>query len=435
MLSSDGRQQDINLVLESGLVYEQTRCRVCNSANFIPVLSFGDQAISDFVDDSSKSPYAGLTVPLILALCDVSKGGCGLLQLKHTVNRQALYSKYWYKSGMNDTMKAALEGIARKAEKVVPLGDGDLVLDIGCNDGTLLRGYTKKLVRVGFEPTTNLLADARVGTNMIINDFWNYDAFARNFPQKRAKCITSIAMFYSIEDPNKFVSDIAKCLDEDGVWIIQMAYLTSMLDTNGFDNVCHEHLEYYGLLSLEKLVERHDLSVVDLELNDIYGGSIRVYIRQKGRGIPKSVAVHDLEHSEHELGLDTRKPYEEFGRRIDSTKKELVQFIEKEVGKGKTVYIYGASTKGNVILQYFGLDHKLIKGAAERNPDKWGKKTVGTMIPIVSEEEARAANPDYFLVLPWPFIEEFKRRERKFLERGGKFIVPLPTVKIIGVSD
>tara|TARA_B100000315_G_C14567557_1_gene583761 strand:+ start:174 stop:1439 length:1266 start_codon:yes stop_codon:yes gene_type:complete len=413
-------------------VYEQTLCRVCDSTKLEQVMTLGDQPISDFIDDKEISPYAGLSAPLTLVLCNPEEGGCGLLQMSHTVNRELLFKKYWYKSGMNDTMRSALESIAKKAEKAVPLSDGDIVMDIGCNDGTLLRGYDLNLVTVGFEPTTNLLSEARKENSLIINDFFNHKVFNEHFPERRAKCITSIAMFYSVEKPNLFVSDIAKCLDPEGVWIIQMMYLPSMLKTNNFDNICHEHLEYYGLKSLENLVERHGLSVVDVELNEIYGGSFRVYIRNSLRNYPKSVATLDLEEFEEKLGLETTEIYIEFARQIEKIKQQVVSFIEQEVKKGKTVYIYGASTKGNVILQYFGLDHKLLKAAAERNPDKWGKKTVQTKIPIISEKQARSEKPDYFLVLPWAFIEEFKRREKDFLDNGGKFIVPLPKFKIIG---
>jgi hypothetical protein len=407
---------------------------VCDSTHLIPVLSLGEQAISDFIDGNAESPGSELTAPLALVLCDVDKGGCGLLQLKHTVDRRLLYRKYWYKSGMNDTMRTHLESIAKKAEKVAALSHGDIVLDIGCNDGTLLRGYTLNLVRVGFEPTTNLLSEAGIGTSLIINDFFNFEKFNHHYGGRRAKCITSIAMFYSVEDPNQFVSDVAKCLDPDGVWIIQMMYLPSMLNTNNFDNICHEHLEYYGLRSLQRLVERHGLSIVDVELNDIYGGSYRAYVRPKSRGMPRSVAVLDLDEFERKLDVEHRRVYDEFAQRIDRIRSQVVQFIEQEVRNGKKVYVYGASTKGNVILQYFGLDHKLITAAAERNPDKWGKKTIKTLIPIISEEQARKEKPDYLLVLPWAFIDEFRRREKDFLERGGKFIVPLPEFRILGKS-
>ncbi len=244
-------------------------------------------------------------------------------------------------------------------------------------------------------------------------------------------------MFYDLDEPNKFVSDIVQCLDKDGVWIIQMSYLPLMLETNAFDNICHEHLEYYSLLSLENLLKRHNLEVFDIELNDVNGGSFRVYVKHAGsRRINGAKGAQERlvrqRGYELKLGLNNKKIYEEFSSRVESIKDKLTSFIKNEVAKGKKVYVYGASTKGNTLLQYFGLDVSIINAAAERNPYKLGKKTVGTMIPIISEERARAENPDYFLILPWHFLKEFINREEAYLRSGGKFIVPLPEFKIIG---
>ena len=278
------------------------------------------------------------------------------------------------------------------------------------------------------------MEEARVGTTHIVNDFFSYEAFRNAFADTKAKVITSIAMFYDLERPNAFVEDIASCLAEDGVWIVQMSYLPSMLTANAFDNICHEHLEYYSLMAIQRLMDRHRLEIVDVELNDVNGGSIRLFIRLPGGGsAPEGGArVAKMLESERNLGLQSRGVYDRFAERVDAIKQSVAQFITEETGKGKSVYVYGASTKGNTLLQYFGLDSSVLEGAAERNPEKWGKKTVGTMVPIVSEEHARAENPDYFLVLPWHFLEGFREREREYLDRGGKFIVPLPEFQIVG---
>lgn len=334
-------------------------------------------------------------------------------------------------------MRQALADIVLRVEKKVSLKQEDIVLDIGCNDGTLLRSYQAQGIKlVGFDPAKNLIPEAVVGTTKIINDFFNHRAFEDCFPGKKAKVITSIAMFYDLDDPNKFVADIAKCLHPDGLWVIQMSYLPLMLQQNAFDNVCHEHLEYYSMASLQFLLKRHQLQVVDVELNDVNGGSFRAYVQPKSKktslaGLRK---VAGLEKQEARFNLHDKETYFKFTERIEAIRKRIYRFIKREIAKGKTVYVYGASTKGNTLLQYFGLDYKLIKAAAERNPDKFGKKTVGTMIPIVSEEEARLAKPDYFLVLPWHFLEGFIRREKKYLKSGGRFIVPLPKMKIIPPS-
>lgn len=411
-----------------------TSCRVCGSKKLMPILSLGNQYVSNFVDFPANET---LRVPLELVLCDVHSDGCGLLQLKHTASPETMYRNYWYKSGMNQTMKDALADITSKAKKLITLRPGNIVIDIGCNDGTLLRSYNSDRIKlVGFEPALNLIDEASMSATKIINDFFNVESFQKNFPGEKAKIITSIAMFYDLDEPNKFVSDIVKCLDKNGIWIIQMSYLPLMLETNAFDNICHEHLEYYSLLSLENLLKRHGLEVFDVEINDVNGGSFRIYVKHtNSNGIDGSEDAQKRVAKQREyelnLGLNNKKIYEAFSSRVKSINDKITGFIKAEAEKGKKIYVYGASTKGNTLLQYYGLDASLITAAAERNPYKWGKKTVGTMIPIISEEQARSEKPDYFLILPWHFLKEFINREADYLKNGGKFIVPLPDFRII----
>jgi NDP-4-keto-2,6-dideoxyhexose 3-C-methyltransferase len=398
-----------------------------------PVLTLGNQYISNFIDSPTQECYVA---PLELVLCTRSAGGCGLLQLRHTIPGEVLYRKYWYKSGVNQTMIKALADIADRAEKLVKPSPGDIVVDIGCNDGTLLRSYkSSNATLVGFEPATNLVEEAQVGTTKIINDFFNYRNFQKEFGSKKAKIITAIAMFYDLEDPNQFVDDIAKTLETDGVWIIQLSYLPTMLENNAFDNIVHEHLEYYSLQSLEYLLHIHGLEVFDVELNDVNGGSFRVYIKHKNcKKYPTSKNVNSIREHEKSMDLDDYRTYEAFSKRIRDLRAKTYNFIKKEVEKGKKVYVYGASTKGNTLLQFYNLDSVLIRAAAEKNPNKWGKKTICTLIPIISEEQARKEKPDYFLVLPWHFIKEFMVREKDYLDAGGRFIVPLPKFKIVDSS-
>lgn len=412
-------------------------CRVCGSKRLIPILSLGNLHVTDFVAESAgEEPMP--KAPLDLVLCDVKKGGCGLLQLKHSFSQELMYRNYWYFSGVSQTMTNELHGIAKKFEALTPLKRGDFVIDIGTNDGTLLRGFkTKGLKLIGFEPAKNLSKFNRKGTTKIFDDFFNFKAWKKEFGDVKAKAIAAIAMFYDLDEPNQFVADIKKCLHENGVLIIQMNYLPSMLAQNAFDNISHEHLEYYSLMTLEKLLLSHSLEVFDVERNSINGGSFRTYVCHRGgsrginvsRGASKRVA--EMRRYEKNLGLEEARPYVDFVNRVHAIKTKTVDFIRNARSTGKKVYIYGASTRGNTLLQYFGIDHHLITAAAEKNPVKWGRKTVGTNIPIISEAEARAAKPDYFFVLPWAFIEEFKKRERKFLQMGGKFIVPLPNFQII----
>jgi hypothetical protein len=373
--------------------------------------------------------------PLELVLCNVKDGGCGLLQLKHTVERDVMYRKYWYKSGVSTTMVKALADITSAAERVVNLSSGDIVVDIGANDGTLLRQYkTPELMTVGFEPS-NLWKLGIEGNSRIINDYFNYEAFQRELGKKKAKVVTSIALFYDLEDPNAFVEDVKKCLCENGVWIVQMNYLGLMLENNTFDNICHEHLEYYSLLSLSNLLDRHNLEAFDVELNDVNGGSFRIYVKHKGGNV-QGFSGHEerlkkLKAYEEKMDFSDKKIYDKFAKRIEKTKTELMTFLNKEAKNGKRTFIYGASTRGLVVLQYFGIDKTLITAAADLNPDKRGKYIVGTGIPIVSIDEYRKEKPDYLLVLPYHFIEEIKNQERDFLKNGGKMIVAIPEFRII----
>lgn len=414
----------------------RTSCRVCDGA-LVPVLSLGEHYVSDFI--ALHAPD-GFKAPLDLMLCR----RCHLLQLKHTVPAETLYRNYWYRSGTNKTMRDALADIANTAERLIHLREGEAVLDIGCNDGTLLASYkTGGVFKIGFDPAENLAPRSRQVADRIVTGFFEADAFLRD-PQlgaHRPKIVTSIAMFYDLEDPKQFVSDIKAVMHPDGLWIVQMSYLPTMLKQNEVGNICHEHLEYYALKSFEYLLNLFGLEVVDVELNDVNGGSLRAYIRNRAaeesafgdatyRGLAAE-RVRAMRENEIKLGLDDTRTYAEFAFWVERIKSDVVDFIRAQVGQGKKVYVYGASTKGNTVLQYFGLDRTLITAAAERNPDKWGKVTVGTRIPIVSEEEARAAKPDYFLVLPWHFIEEFQAREKPYLLAGGRFILPAPRFALI----
>ena len=406
-----------------------TECRSCGSTNLTNILSLGLQYPSNFIELNSISDKRE-QIPLELIFCE--KKDCGLLQLKHTASRESLYKKYWFRSGINEKMVEALKDITKSVEKRISLSENDIVLDIGCNDGTLLRSYQSKVRLVGFEPASNLVDEAKEGTDLIINNFFNSHEFMQHFPNERIKVITSIAMFYDLEDPNSFVSDIVNCLDQDGIWIIQMAYLIPMLELNAFDNIVHEHLEYWSLKSLKRLLEEHDLKIFDVELNDVYGGSFRIFVKtKKNDKINIQNSVDEFLKKEDEFGLEKKETYLNFANRVNSLKNKLNDFIKKEISNGKLIYAYGASTKGNTLLQFYNLNNKLISKAADRDSKKFGKMTVGSNIPVISEEQARDEKPDYFLVLPWHLVDFFKERENEFLNNGGKFIVPLPDFKII----
>ncbi len=418
-------------------IRERTTCRISGEP-LVPLFSMGALHMSDFIpqDSSPRLPKVEMK------LCIASKSG--LVQLAHTAPLDEMYRTYWYRSGTNQTMTNELREIAESTERLMRTASGDIWVDIGSNDGTLLRFVHPSVTRIGFDPAKNGFSElAREHANIIIEDYFNKKNYKKTaYGKKKAKVVTSLAMFYDLEDPDSFVQDVYDILDKDGLWIIQLSYTPLMLKQLAFDNICHEHLEYYTLHSLKYLLDRHEFAIADCHLNDVNGGSFRVYIR-KNKAAPntfatapyRDVADHRvrsiLAHEETE-NLTDPKTYMRFYRRIKALRDETLAFIKKEKSKGKKIWGYGASTKGNTLLQWFGLDDTLIDGIAERSPAKYGLKTAGSNIPIFSEDEMRKARPDYLLVLPWHFIEEFVRREQEFLNRGGKFIVPCPRFEVIG---
>jgi len=389
-------------------VITRTTCRLCGDGRLRTVLSLGDLYVSDFIERGQT----GIPAPLELVLC----GGCDLLQLRHTAPQEIMYARhYWYRSGINSVIIEDLREIVTVSLGLVRLDRGDVVLDIGANDGTLLGFVPREYVRVGCEPADNLQEELRARCDRVIHEFWSREAYEK-LGVRPAKIVTAIGMFYDMEDPNRFIRDAVAVMADDGIFVAQLMCLSPMIRQRDVGNICHEHLEYYSYPTLRTLFEKNGLEVFRVEENGINGGSYRLFCRRYRSG--------SVGHAEPEFD------YDEFARRIEENKRACVEFVKKEVGRGRKVWAYGASTKGNTILQYYGLDHRWIGAAADRSPEKWGKFTVGTMIPILSEEEARRANPDYFLVLPYAFLDAFCEREREWRKGGGKFIVPIPSFRL-----
>ena len=411
-------------------------CRICGSKNLTSILNLGEQYFANYSSKSSDVVPFKEKIPLELVRCDKSLDpeSCGLVQLLHTTPPNLMYDRYFYRSGINQTMTNNLNEIAKQAISKINLNQNDIVIDIGCNDGTLLQNYKELPVRsVGFDPAKNMVQFSKQTGATIITEFFSAEEFIKNYGDEKAKIITSIAMFYDLENPNKFVGDISKILHPDGIWILELSYLPLMLSQNAFDTIVHEHLEYYHLDALEFVLSKFNLKVVDIQLNDINGGSFRVVVQHKEKSIDNKSLEHitELREKEKNLSLHTNLQFDAFIKRINDEKDKLVTFIKNEVSRGKTVHCYGASTKGNTLLQFYDLDKKLVQFIADKNPDKWGRRTIGTDISIISEEESHSMSPDYFLILPWHFIKEFKEREKDYLKNGGKLLVPLPQFKVI----
>jgi SAM-dependent methyltransferase len=402
---------------------EKTACRSC-TGKLEELISLGDIAVVNF---GNKAP---LMAPLTWAKCKA----CSLVQLKHTVDPEYLFRWYYYKSGVNQTMREHLTGLVRDVEERVELKTDDVVVDIGANDGTLLAAYSDRVTKVGFEPAQNLSKELKRVADYTVVDFFNKEGYF-TFLQKPAKVITSISMFYDLDDPNAFLKDVKEVLAKKGVLVIQQNYLPAMLENNAVDNMVHEHLEYYTMLSLSRLMERNGLKIFDVQFNELNGGSCRTYITHIENAPNQSPEVIRAMNRELQMGLDTLKPYVAFSARVKDNARKLRLFVkEQAVDRMKRVYVYGASTRGNTLLQVTGLDWKQVSFAVERNPAKWGTKTVGTDIPIISEEEARKRRPEFMLVLPWHFMGEFVEREMAYLLSGGTFIVPLPEPYLLRVT-
>lgn len=397
----------------------RTTCRVCGSERLTPMFTLGWQSVSDFVPKDKVGK--GVRCPIEMLWCE----GCSLAQLKHTAPQELLYTRhYWYRSGVTQTMRNALEDVVNYASDLVDVERGDVVLDIGSNDGTLLRCYPTYLIRVGVEPADNLATKENYEGLELVHDFWPSTS-GTILPHAKAKIVTALGMFYDLEDPNAFIADVARVLHKDGVFIAQLMCLKNMLNQGDIGNLCHEHLEYYSLRSLSKLLGNHGLTIADISKVPVNGESYRLTIRHDG--CERSPLVTYYMMAEDHIKNDLAKFFIE----AEANKNDVIHFIRQEVARGKKVWVYGASTKGNVILQYYGLDSRLIEGAADRSPEKHGLYTIATGIPIHSEEYARAQSPDYFLVLPYAFIEEFKQREAVWYNKGGRFILPLPKLRIV----
>ncbi len=415
------------------LIHRKT-CRVCGSQALTKVIDLGEQYLQGSFVKLGKELPPMRKIPNTLLRCDPTKDehACGLLQMEHTVPPEILYSAYWYRSGTNDTMRRHLKGIVEEALLIIKISKAK-VLDIGCNDGTLLEYYPDTFEKYGIDPS-DVALEIKPPVSVVQDIFPSNELIAR-LQDKKIDIITSIAMFYDLEDPIAFTKGIKNILSPEGIWIFEMSYMPTMLKMTSYDTICHEHLEYYSLAVIEFILKQAGMKIFNASQNSINGGSIRCFATHIDNFVYKNEVftqnIQNLHKEEFDLELDTDKPYKNFQDRVNVHKEELISLLKKLKKEGKKIHIYGASTKGNTILQWCGIDSRIIDFAAERNPDKYGARTLGTDIPIVSEAESRAMNPDYYLVLPWHFKEEIVQREKETLERGISLLFPLPTVHII----
>ncbi len=411
------------------------KCRICGQRDLTKVIQFGPQFLSPtFVKTNTRNPLANIKVPLTVLICDKSKNiaSCGLVQLKETTSHDLLYKDYFYRSATNDTMKRDLHNVVDAVLKKVRTKKGEVIVDIGSNDGTMLSYFPKQLARIGVEPAKNITWDHLDPSITVVNDYFSKKSLVNTLDGRKVKVLTSCAMFYDLDDPNSFVADAASLLAPDGIWCIQLSYVLSMLENMNFYDICHEHLEYYSLAVLNHLMERNGLTIFDAETNAVNGGSVRVFITHKARGLKKSKNLLKLLARERRFDLYNPATYIAFDKKIRSLTTMIRSYLINEIKAKKTVIGLGASTKGNVLLQLFGIDKVMLPYISEINPSKINLRTLGTDIKLISDETANKLNPSTKLVLPWYFKNEIVKREKPYLAQGGNLLFPMPYAHLVG---
>jgi hypothetical protein len=408
------------------------KCRICGNDELVVVLDLGVQALTGvFPQSRSQKVTSG---PLQLVKCMGGDEVCGLLQLQHSYDLSEMYGlNYGYRSGLNQSMIEHLHGKIRKILPRVQLSADSLVIDIGSNDSTTLQAYPGTVRNlVGIDPTGVKFSHYYPPHIKLIPDFFSANRVREAYGSKKAAVITSFSMFYDLEDPLAFMQDVFDSLDDEGIWVFEQSYMPTMLEKNSYDTVCHEHLEYYALKQIQWMARKTGLTIVDVEFNDVNGGSFSIVAAKTGsRQAQNATPIEPLLESERKLGLDALKPYAEFAARTNASRESLVGFIDSAIQAGKTVSALGASTKGNVVLQFCGLDEKRIRQVGEVNESKFGCFTPGTLIPIVPEIELLKASPDHLLILPWHFRSFFEKSAHL---RGRNLLFPLPKLETVRPS-
>jgi NDP-4-keto-2,6-dideoxyhexose 3-C-methyltransferase len=405
------------------------QCRICGNKNLVKVLDLGEQTLTGvFPRHKDQVITRG---PLQLVKCTGNDECCGLLQMAHSYDLGEMYGdNYGYRSGLNPNMVKHLHAKVARILSIVDLSDSPIVLDIGSNDGTTLSAYpSQKCTRVGMDPTSDKFRQYHPEGVTAIADFFSAQRFSEVFPGRKVRVVTSFSMFYDLERPMDFVREVAEILDERGIWVFEQSYMPLMLERNSYDTACHEHLEYYGLRQIDWMLSRCGLKIVDVEFNDVNGGSFSVTAARTVSAFVESLDAKGVLAREVAEGLDGLEPYIEFARRAEASRNELRAFVSAARVEGRRVACLGASTKGNVLLQYCGFTEKDVEAVGEVNPDKFETFTPGTLLPIVDEHELLASEPDYLIVLPWHFRDFFMQ---KYNLKNSRLVFPLPRLEIIG---
>ena len=401
-------------------------CRLCKNSNLRELLDLGSQSFTGiFPSSQAESVPIG---PLTLMRC----GDCGLVQLSHNFEKELMYGdNYGYESSLNSSMVDHLRQISRSLLEISRIKPDSVVLDIGSNDATFLNFFNDLNVnRIGIDPTIKKFKSKYTSDICQVEDFFSKDSFFQ-VSNKKASIISSISMLYDLEDPIEFAKELWECLEDDGVWFFEQSYLKLMVENLAYDTICHEHLSYFSAGTIKRLLDESGFYVFQAETNLINGGSIAIFAKKKLKGEEHCIEFKQLLETEAREGMQTFEFYENFVDEISEHKSELISVLTKLKDDGKTIMGLGASTKGNVLLQYVGIDSSLISKIGEVNPEKFDCFTPGTLIPIINENDALSQSPDYFLIIPWHFKETFMIKTQEFRAAGGKLIFPLPKIEIV----
>ena len=400
-------------------------CRNCNSKNLKNLFSLGNLSFTGKFPNKKIINIKKRELGLVMC------PKCNLVQLNRNFDLKFLYSQdYGYRTGINKTMTSHMNNICKILSKKVKLCSGDSVLDIACNDGTLLNFYDKNIIKVGIDPLVKKYIKYYKNINYKISDFFSAKNILKK-TKKKFKIITALSVFYDAKDPNKFLRDASTLLKDDGIFLLEHADLLSIIKYKMFDTICHEHLYYYSTKFIINIVSKNNLRVFDLKRNNINGGSTQYFICKKSSMFQNNYKnINKILKEEKIYRLENKKTFKDFFKKINSIKKKTIQLLDSIVLKNKIVHGYGASTKGNVLLQYFNINQNYMKFIADRNPKKYNCYTPGSKIKIISEKKSRKLLPDYYFVLPWHFKKEILKREIKIRKKGCKFIFPLPNLKI-----
>jgi hypothetical protein len=412
---------------------EITKCRICGNDNLVSILNLGDQCLTGVFPKTHEQEVTSGPLELVKCSLDRETRNCGLVQLRQSYDSREMYGpNYGYRSSLNQTMVKHLRAKAEALQRLAPLKSGDVVVDIGSNDGTLFSFFSdSELTLIGIDPTAEHFKDSYPAHVHRVPDFFSAQKFKEVAGGRKAKIVTSIAMVYDLEEPLEFVREVSEILASDGIWHFEQSYLPLMLKRNAYDTICHEHREYYALRQILWMIERTDLKIIDVELNDVNGGSFAVTVAKRDSSYRENRSRTDLLFRA-EREAETLTALQEFRQAVFRHRTDLLSLLDKLESERASVLGYGASTKGNVILQFCGITGAQLPAIAEVNPDKFGRFTPGTLIPIISEAEAHRRQPDDFLAFPWHFRENLLQREAAFLKAGGKMIFPLPEIEVVG---